>query len=147
MTQYNDIFSGLLFVCKAGILLQLVVGSYVPLKRMYSLPFTSLMIFGAVVIHSSVQVVVVLTEMGGVYKASVEFKNGLVRGLGRGDLWGDEDFGVECVSRVYRLRCLVDGCSEFGFRCGGCYVVKSGTILTFFSIVTSYLIVMFQLQI
>lgn len=148
MTEYNEIFSGLLLICKFGITAQLVIMSYLILARMNMIPKTSLLICATIVIYYSVLITILLTEMGSVLTGSKEFKNNMERSLVKGDLKpGQMGMSSEDLRKAYLTSRLLSGCGSFGFRCGSCYVIGRGTILTFFPIVTSYLIIMMQMQI
>lgn len=179
ITEYNGLFSGLLFFVKALLVVQIAIMSYIPLRKDNPLPFSTTIILVALTLHHVIQVIIVLIEMGKVYKASGQFTDEWMRHLVErineyvdycanhveiSELDVDSvDYGnlVNKHLRIrhdkrdkeggkwsgFALKSLLETCKPFGFDCGGCYTVTPNTILTFFSIVTSYLIILLQLQI
>ncbi|CAL8072770.1 unnamed protein product [Orchesella dallaii] len=139
MNEYNGIFKGLFLFFKGILILQITIMAYIPVKRLYVVPFSSIMIFFALTLHYVAQIVMVLCEAGRVFHASRMFQDNWMRNLQKSGL---------CVTDTgLNLKMLLETCTPFGFDCGGCYVVDTRTVLTFFSIITSYLIVLLQLQI
>lgn len=150
MMKYNKIFGGLHLFCKGMLLFQITALAYFPLQRMNAVPFPSLSIFVTMLIHDVIQVVVLLFEMGSVFKVSNKFKETWIWNLQklsrctRDTTDGEEDRnGLELL----KLKGMLESCTPVGFEFGGCYIVTSNTILTVFSIVSTYLIIMMQLGI
>jgi len=139
MNEYNGIFKGLFLFFKGILILQITIMAYLPVKRMYVLPFSSTAIFFALTVHYVAQIVMVLCETGRVYQVCRQFQDSWMRNL--------QKSGLCATDTGYNLKMLLETCSPFGFDVGGCYVVETRTVLTFFSIITSYLIVLLQLQI
>lgn len=158
--QYNGIFSGLLFFCKAMLIMQITLMSYIPLRRSNTLPFSTTMTLMGLTLHQVIRTGILLIEMGKVYRVSGQFTETWMRLLvGRITLHGHVEEKHNEVSKPrdarvngdkwtgFLMKSQLETCKPFGFDSGGCYVVTPNTILTFFSIVTSYLIIMLQLQI
>lgn len=136
------------------------------------------MIFLVVALHNTLQIIVMLVEMGRVHKVSGQFTEEWMRHLVKKINYLDfnncadtkkneHDLTYEDLDYVnleayqnyalgdvrtrrwtgFVLKSLLETCKPFGFECGGCYVVTPNTVLTFFSILTSYLIIILQLQV
>ncbi|OXA53962.1 hypothetical protein Fcan01_10480 [Folsomia candida] len=85
----------------------------------------------------------VFPNVGGLFDASKEFQLGWLRGVGyRRDalrvVGGEEGKYFKLV----RLR--LDTCVPFGIRCGRFFYIRTSTMLTFFSAMSTYLIIMLQ---
>jgi len=145
LNDYNGIFRWLLLFCKGILLIQITIMAYIPLKgkNALKLPISSTLIFFALTLHYGTQVIMLLYEMGRVLKVSRQFPELWMRNLqvSQAVVVGGSD------STLASLKMLLDTCSPYGFECAECYLVDTNTVLTYFYIVTSYLIVLFQLQI
>lgn len=160
MTEYNGTLSKMLLFFKGMFLVHMTLMSYFPLQKEKLLPRGSTTILVVVVIHYVVKVTELLSRMGAVYKTSKQFREvwmtnlrkvnfGEFRDTGRnqGQIENGKGSQRRGIVNIVKMKLILDTCTPFGFDVGGCYVVKPGTILTFFSIITSYLIIMLQLQI
>lgn len=84
----------------------------------------------------------VFPEMGSVYDASKSFKIAWLR-----ELAYSRDalrLVVEHEKYFKLLRLRVKSCVEFGFKCGNFVFIKTSTMLSFFSVISTYLIILLQ---
>ncbi|CAL8093112.1 unnamed protein product [Orchesella dallaii] len=112
LNEYNGIFSGLLLFCKGMLLIEITIMAYIPLKRMYILPFSSILIFFALASHYGTQVVILLFEMGRVVKASKQLPEFWMRNL----LGSSQPIGFDKNETLAKLKMLLDTCTPFGFE-------------------------------
>ena len=129
---FNELFSWFLVLYKALSLIQVCTLIFVALRRITQSPSASA-VFQTTAVSYVVRICVLLPSMGSVYKESVKFK----------DSWSK--ILPELDPLNYTVKRRLKYCYPIGFRAGNFYHVTPTTVLTFFSITTTYLIVLLQL--
>jgi hypothetical protein len=139
--SFNSIYRWMFIFYKTSILIQYCILFYVPMRYLSEVPFSSILIFIVSGLFFSIQLSSLLPAMAKVFSLSKAFKGTWLQSFPNLTY-------VENSDQFYTLNMqmqILGKCTEFGFEAGRFYIVKSGTILTFFSIATSYLIVLLQL--
>jgi len=144
LKNFNFMFSWILFVYKIIVLTQLCGACYTSVRQglITSIPAKQFAIaFAFQTFCYFVKCCVVFSLMGKVRYESAKF--------------------VEKINRFYQAATLKEGnrpiidnedvvtmyqnCQEIGFRCGSFYMMTPATILSYFSVVTTYLFVILQI--
>jgi hypothetical protein len=135
--KHNNVFSSLLFICKAAYLLDLVCLLYIPLARIQSkflITPLKLLTIAAMIFY---RLYVVLTSLASVHIESKVFIESWTRAL------PDLSRSKLPLTRLNLER--LQFMTPISFRSGIFYKVKPSTLLTFLSITTTYLIVLLQI--
>ena len=135
--QFNALFSNVLFILKAMNLINLCVLLYIPLQEgSHKSAATNVMLFvGSVsIIH---KLYLVLNGMTSVYKESIEFRQSWVKAL---PYLSQAPSTMSLLNRD-KLKFL----SPIKFQSGIFYDILPNTLLSFFSITTTYIIVLQQI--
>lgn len=129
--QFNATFRWLFLVYKVVTLINFCILIFVPLRGYAIFSGVGFTAFFVSFLFFTWNIGTLLPSIGAVFKMSEEFKREWFKKLGNEDNYFRE------------LKC----CYKFGFEVGSFYLVHEGSILIFFSIATSYLIVLLQLDI
>lgn len=156
--EFCSIFKWPLFIYKATILMLLCLRNHV-LLRLFSgassiLSGTNNNFAGTkflcFYIPEIIKICFLLTQMGNVQAESESFRNKWKNSLWDSDNDDNEGEYYWKVHQFSNRRALIRNkikelCHPFGFQCGSFYFLQPWTILTFFSVATTYLIVLLQL--
>jgi hypothetical protein len=135
----NRLLGWPLFFYKTTVSVNFAILMFVPLRFINESNFLSLVIFFWSGLFFAMHMWILLTTLGNVLEESKKFRESWMKALP--DLYvlnRSQDSG-ETYNFLRR-------CVPFGFRCGSFYLVQPGTILTWFSVTLSYLIILFQLN-
>ena len=157
--SYNSLFAYLLFYLKAMILVMLCALIYVPLrfkiKQNTSISTLALLIFFGLAYSLTRRLVLLLNSMGNVYQKSLSFKASWVNHVFPFPRLAfpvaETDYAVfesaaSILKRQNQLhKDLLQLCPPIRFKCAAFYDISPNTLLTFFSIMTTYLIVLLQI--
>ncbi|OXA45129.1 hypothetical protein Fcan01_19830 [Folsomia candida] len=142
MTQSNKLFAWVLAISMGGYSLMGCVVAYLPIY--YWTSSSPLSLLGYVFLFFTVVYIFcrVIPRMGEVYEVTKNFRMSWLRGVAysRGSL----SLIVEQRNYLELLRLRLDTCVPFGFKCGNFFIINTVTILTFFSAISTYLIIMLQ---
>lgn len=83
--------------------------------------------------------------MGKVYEVSKSFRVSWLRGVSYSK--DSLNLVVEQGNYFKLLKLRLQSCIPFGFKCGNFFYIKTSTILTFFSAIATYVIILLQLDI
>lgn len=140
---YNQIFRSLIFIFKTIAVIQLCIYVYVPIRRTDFLPvkvtFGSLLIFLVLTLFFTIQVCLMIVPMGTIRARSQQIKRLLKSKLLKMSPYLKR-------TEVVDMKRGFSNCYQLGFESGWFYIIDKGTILTFFSIAASYLIILLQLD-
>jgi len=136
VTSFNAIFGNLLIGIKFSSLVSICLLLYVPIRHPVDMP----MALGHFTLMLAVLVKVgpLITSMGDVQTESINFKKSWIHALGNNHTRNGDEIGMEDVSQEMAPFSYVP---PIFFNGGPFYDIHSYTILTFFSIVTTYIIV------
>ncbi|CAG7833337.1 unnamed protein product [Allacma fusca] len=133
MKSYNELFSKSLVCFKAISLILTTVLLYAALNDQVQQPKAGLLVFYTASILHCIMVYRTLYFMGQFYPITSEFRSKWRRYLAWNGLLTE------------RNKALLHTCDSFGFEVGNFYTMKPSTLFTFYSILLSYVILVFQL--
>jgi hypothetical protein len=135
MKKFNRTFSWTVFIYKAFTLSRTCCYVYVLLKLRDKTDSTSLLAIPYGVLALSARIILNLTSFGRVQILSERFKTA----------WTKVVLGMDPYSVVRICERKLQGCTNFGVFCGNFYMIYPRTILTFYSVTMTYLIIFLQL--
>lgn len=138
--EFNCVYGWVLCIYQGSILINFCILIFVPLRFSKLVPWTSLMVFFFAGLFFLFHIITLLSSMGAVLANSCEFQKNWERRLAT-------VANTMEVSQFFQLKAVLNSCGPFGFMTGSFYTINSGSVLVFFSIATSYLIVLLQLDI
>ncbi|CAG7720822.1 unnamed protein product [Allacma fusca] len=143
VTQFNDTFKHTLFWHHTLMIIMLCLLFYAPMKELLNESIFSNVGFSLNAIFLLYRLYRVEVEAGKIHSASCSYinywKGSMSSMLSRFEVHDPKELMGALV-----LREKLNQCHKFGILVGNFYVVKSGTVLTLGSIVTTYLIVLLQ---
>lgn len=145
--KFNELFADLLFVVKAMFMILLCILVYIPLRisHLLTVPMVAYSIFAFISYVLIRRISLILTSMGKVYEGSKAFKTTWSSGFPRPDPNEKHRISPALARQNDRNKERLIFLSRIRFRCGDFYHIQPRTILTFFSITTTYIIVLLQL--
>ncbi|CAL8087262.1 unnamed protein product [Orchesella dallaii] len=175
MTSFNDLFQWQILTQVFGVVIHLCIFIYIPLRHWKTTEPTSLLLFLVDALLAVVGIIGhVYPTMGMVFEVSSGFRRALKEQIAcvleaeidsievsrnrisastssfilRQSFNFNRSFSDEEVKmKIKRLKLLISTCAPFGFRGASFFTFKSYTLLTVLSTVTTYIIVMLQLDI
>ena len=139
LTQnYNELFQNLVFFDQLFTSIVLCQTMYVTLNQMEISSTAGWLIFAFTSVYCGTTTGILLSACGSVLELSTKFTHSWL-----------QYFSVLADSvqydELHRMKLKLKNCLPFGFSSGRYYTIGPGTVLTFFSIMSSYLIILFQL--
>jgi hypothetical protein len=135
MEQYNEIFGWQLFYQLGGSMFTSCFLAYTPLRHWKTTSLLDLGFYTTTFVSTMGLFSVLYPALGSVWDASIKFKQSWVKGM------SDAYTYQNCNS--YNFIGL-KSCYPFGIMCGCFFVIRCHTLLTFFSAISTYLIIMLQ---
>lgn len=137
VTRFNTLYGNELLRLKAIALVAFCFLFYTPVRQPHLINCVSVAIFLNLTGFLLQKMVQVLMQMGRVQKESLKFRGSWMQNLSVGHPMSEK-------WRYYWIQVL-NSTPTIAFTAGSYYSIKSSTILTFFSIATSYVIVALQI--
>jgi len=145
LTEYfNKTYKWMFFLYKGIIMINLCILIFVPLRFSRLFPTISILVFFISAMFFVFHLTTVLPTMGKVWTGSLKFQKLWVKRL---PSLINTDSDIESIHEFLKVKGELEGCLPFGIDCGSFYTVTPVSVLVFFSISTSYLIVLLQLDI
>jgi hypothetical protein len=136
ISEFNKIFSWPIIMYKSSAIVKMCSYAYIILKHSDSSGMWGYLIFPYALVILSSKVGIILSSFGSVeHQTELYFKSWkrIICELDQHDYL------------VQKLERRLQGCTKFGITCGNFYTVYPHTILTFYSVTLTYLIIMLQL--
>lgn len=154
IADFNELFSTLISHVLGGTLVVCCVFAYVPLRHWKSTPISGMLFY----IFSFFSLFLILSQfypvLGMAYVRSIEFQRSWLTWLsserskqfGKNNDDGNRKCGCKCEENqeFHRLKLRLEACYPIGFKCGEYFIMRPSTMLTFFSVISTYLIIMLQ---
>lgn len=143
--QENAIFAWTVFSQFGGYLGISCIMAFMPLQYWSVVPKLSLLMYIFIFATLMVILCLVFPVMGSVYDESILYVKSWTKGLA----YSKEDLFLSELSREDKkyfklLKFRLRACDPFGVKCGDFFIIRKSTMLTFFSVISTYLIIMLQ---
>lgn len=144
MDADNEMFAWIVFSQFGGYLFLGCIIAYTPLQYWTVVPKLSLLMYIFIFVTWIIILCRLFPGMGSVYDKSIVFIESWTAGMA----YSQEDlFLTEVTSNKKYFKLLkfrLASCVPFGVKCGDFFIIRKSTMLTFFSVISTYLLIMLQ---